>query len=717
MVAGSILVLLVSGTTIVLKNQSVLEDYFSNPERTLTVHSLLLTVGGSLIGATLIAFSLIMFAMQVNVERMPYGLFKKFSSDSRLLGAFVVALSLAMMVASLSLALEPGFRTLAMLLAVWGIVLTTFLLLLAYGRALSLISPTWQLEFVVAEAKRDLGGWLGRCRFAVRPLAKQFPEQTHSTPADESAHDLPRVAFFQAFPQWTALTQQAILYCTALARGYAEQGDYEISQTALNALCEINAAYVQAKGRTFFTASPFFENPLARDEIVLETLEHLRQFVKAGCSHGDERRITQAFGAMGALCALYSRIDYSSNRASKLHAFLSAGYLSQSVQSIIPLKMPDVLMDGVRRMGAAARLLQFEGDPNEVSTIVNDIAFISIAAIQKEDHRPVVLICMEQLTELTFDLIRSRWEDVQVPTGLIRDHVVQITIQLLGVPTSTFADIHSRYVGPYYSATDSRSLVGLLFGLVNELIKLEANDERAKLLIGHIQQWAHNLFQSEKEVLLAAVQKRSLLTIHIVHFIANVTKLLIVVSNAPSCSSSARRELRRSADWLMSVISWIPDDRETVAFVETAGITETLFEVALEAKSRDCNDIAARVSELLLSWTFKSGRHEIGLAILERGCYAVATLELLEKGKDSSLLSSISARLTNENAPNQEIRDHAARKIRKSAKWPQLHRHAISRIEHEMSQVEQERLCPLLMGIADLLSPGTADEPIDPANF
>jgi hypothetical protein len=87
--------------------QCYLEPYFSEPSRLESIKSLFLTLGSALMGAAAIAFSLIMFAMQVNVERMPHGLFRKFSSDGKLLGAFAATFSLAAFITVLSLIVAP----------------------------------------------------------------------------------------------------------------------------------------------------------------------------------------------------------------------------------------------------------------------------------------------------------------------------------------------------------------------------------------------------------------------------------------------------------------------------------------------------------------------------------------------------------------------------------------------------------------------------------
>ena len=87
----------------------------------------------------------------------------------------------------------------------------------------------------------------------------------------------------------------------SFARRYAEQGDYEVSGAALNAVIGINAAYVKSKGKTFYANNPFFDNPLSSDSVVNDTLEHLRQNVQSGLARQDEQQIEQTLQTIAAL--------------------------------------------------------------------------------------------------------------------------------------------------------------------------------------------------------------------------------------------------------------------------------------------------------------------------------------------------------------------------------------------------------------------------------
>ena len=171
------------------------------------VAALLLQVGAAFVGATTIAFTLVMFAMQVNVERMPYGLFRRFSGDLPLMGAFGLTFVLSMGVAALSLVGDPSATPWLLFGLFWTTVSILGLFLFAYRRALRLISPAEQLQFVVRAAQRDLQKW-------DRRAARITRRQAESVDGNGGA-DLDRVAFFLANRHWTDVPRKAVEHAIA----------------------------------------------------------------------------------------------------------------------------------------------------------------------------------------------------------------------------------------------------------------------------------------------------------------------------------------------------------------------------------------------------------------------------------------------------------------------------------------------------------------------
>ena len=329
-----LLVLFVTSLSFALKFHSVFESYFFLQERFKGFQTLLVALGGALIGATAIAFSLIMFAMQVNVERMPYGLFRKFSSDPKLLSSFVAAFILAITIIFLSLIPDTSWSTLAALGALWCPGLILILLLTAYRRALNLISPTKQLSILVTDTKKYLAIWEKAAKRAA-PLLKNQKEKKGEDQKQQVEHDMERVAYYQINPGWTAAALRGVAHCVSFSRRYAEQGDYEVSGFALNAILAINSSYIKAKGKTFFSQNYLIDNPFSSDGFINDTLEHLRQNVRIAVLRGDEQQIEQTFQAMEKLCRIYLDIDYASEHASKTHAHLAAAYLADAVETVV----------------------------------------------------------------------------------------------------------------------------------------------------------------------------------------------------------------------------------------------------------------------------------------------------------------------------------------------------------------------------------------------
>ncbi|MCB2184386.1 MAG: DUF2254 domain-containing protein [Desulfobulbaceae bacterium] len=696
-------VLIVISAVFIPALQSYFEPYFSEPGRLDSIRALFLTLGGALIGATAIAFSLIMFAMQVNVERMPHGLFRKFSSDVKLLGAFAATFSLAMIITGLSLIPDKSWVAGSTVTTVWCSMLIVLLFVLAYRRALSLISPTMQLGLVVADTKKNFKIW----DKAVKRTTPIFRENAKTEQDDEeirSKYDMDRITYFQLHPNWTAPAEQAISYCITFSRRYAEQGDHEVSRVALNGIVAINALYIKTKGKTFFSNNYLIDNPLASDSFLMNTLEHLRQNVQVGISRQDEQFIEQNLKSLLQLTQLYLSIEYGDEHAIRSHAHLVSGYLTSAVESIIPHDMADVLIEGVTLLGNAARLIVLHDKPEYIATISEKIALIACTGTVNKNYRPVTQVAVKQLASLTFELLRSKSWEVRYAIKDVRDDVKLIAEMYLKIPDSPLTSIHSTSLAPYYSGTSNDTLMSWLTELANALSNAESNDEAAQRVIGHIVEWADGLYRTEKEILLLAIDKRSQLTFDLVHWIVHITKLLLAVSCADVCDDHHRDKLRRSAHWLIYVLSWIPDNEETIKYIETYRIADNIFESAIDAHKRGCDTEALVIRDLLLSWTCKVGKYQTGWASLEKACCGLACLNLILELPDAKLFTDIDTYLSKKDAPNFDIRSRTASDLHEEAdKYRSGYGHGD--IDMAMAHVDQSSLRVLLHGVADHLCP------------
>lgn len=678
--------------------------FFNDKTQVENLQTVFLSIGGALLGATAIAFSLIMFAMQVNVERMPFGLFKSFSSDFSLLSFFGITFILAISVTLLSFVPDKSWATVTILLASSFVILILALLLKAYKRALNLISPIQQLRFISQDAERNLNLWL-RMSVRARPIIVRNAEAEESK-ASFSSHDIPRFTYFKLNAGWDQNTRNNISHCISYTKRFAEVGDHEVSRVALEALVKINAKYIQIKGKTFFNNNPLLENPYSSDGVFNFTLENLRQCLQIAVSREDEQHIEQLLYTFKHLCELYSLIDYSNpNDSSKSHANLAASYLISGVEDVVPKAMTDVLMEGVRLIGEAANIIAVRGDVNDTSILVEKLTLISSIGALEKKHSPLLAVGIRQISSLTFNLLCSEEYDIKFAVEKIRTNLKAVaTLLLHQKETSTLSTEHKHGLSPYYSSTTTDSLTAALTNLTNNVCNASESDEQAKNIIQHIEQWSGGLYDTDKEILLLAVEKKSSLTFDIVHWITHITKLLLVLSNARVCEIHDRDGLRHNAIFLISVFSFLPDSEENAKYLEHYQLSEYLFEVAVTAHKNECIDIAIKIRNLLLDWTFKAGKYETGWGTLEHCCYGLACLNIILQVDNDILYSLISREVSKEEAPSPAIRARAASKIREKIEGYRRGSN-LRQIDAAMASLDQERLRTILLGVADRLSP------------
>jgi hypothetical protein len=285
----------------------------------------------------------------------------------------------------------------------------------------------------------------------------------------------------------------------------------------------------------------------------------------------------------------------------------------------------------------------------------------------------------------------------------------------LNVPDTPLSNAHSSYLAPFFSVTSVTGLLSSLTALANDVTAAEPDDKTAQQIARNFDEWGDGLYQTAKELLLIALEKKSRFVFDITHWIAHVTKLLALVASAPACSRHSGDELRRHADWLISTLSFVPDDEESISFAENYGMTETLFDVAWDAHHYGWEDLSRDIRDLIFSWAFNAAKHQTGWRILERAIYALATLVVATGHAQlrAPLVRKIAARLEKDGAASQDVRDDTARAIRENVAARTERPLALSRIDHAMTNVDREALETLLVEIANVLSPATAEEPVD----
>ncbi len=690
--------------------QRVAGSYFSDNESLAALRSLLGGTGAALIGAAAIAFSLVVFAMQINVERMPHGLFRQLSADRRLLSSFFGSFLTAIVVAGTSLIPDGSWGIPAIVTAIWGIVVIVLLFSYAYRRALQLINPIEQLAIMFKVVRRDLQRW-GQLADKAAILLMEVP--LPSTVDDDTEHNFnaPKAQFYQVNAHWSTSAGQAIHYAIYYAKRFAEQGDYEVTDSAFKHMMLLNAAYCEAKHGTFVGSNPFLEIPGTTDGFINTSLEQLRQTMQAALAKGDERLAASTLRAIGGLYGVYLLIEYPGRDRSKHHALLASRYLGSAVESAISHDMPDLMMEGIRLMGRASRLALDHTNPVEIVSVAQKIATLSCVGVLRPSHQPVTLTAFEQLADVTYDLLIKGKHDIDFPVRQLRLAVTEAAKRFLETPNTSLGSIHSNTLGPYFSSTSYSSLRGRLTSLVNQLLEAPEDNAHASEIIDNIETWANQLYVQQKELFLFAVEKQSSFTFDAINWVVGISELLNGLSNASACPEHLREKLRAHAVWLVSTLSWIPDDRDSVTFVENYSLTENLFEAALGGYQRGCLEFYENCKKLLIAWAKKGGRHEIGWEILYASVKGLVALAIGEGTPEAAttLKTQFREMLVSEGAPSAEVRVRTAANLARSA-TELRHRGTAHIINRTLTQQNPSTVRALLLEMAGIL----AVEPLTP---
>ncbi|MBV7555585.1 hypothetical protein KW841_24865 [Pseudomonas sp. PDM28] len=684
--------------------QHVAGDYFSRQESLAALRALLGGTGAALIGAAAIAFSLVVFAMQINVERMPHGLFRQLSSDKRLLSSFLGSLLTAIVVAGTSLIPDGSWGIPAIVTAIWGIATIMLLFLYAYRRALQLINPIEQLAILSKVVRRDLQRW-NRLADKAAILLREAPQPGTVDDDTELHFNAPKNKFYQVNAHWSTSAGQAIHYAISYAKRFAEQGDYEVTDYAFMRITLINAAYCEAKRGTFVGTNPFFDMPGTTDGLINTSLEQLRQTMQAALAKGDERLAASTLRAIGGLYGVYLEIEYPGRDRNKHHALLASGYMGSAVESVISHNMPDLMMEGIRLMGHASRVALDHTSPTEIVSVVQKIATLSYVGVLKTSHQPVTLTAFEQLADVTYDLLVKGKHDLGFVVQQLRSAVTDAAKGFLETHDTPLGSIHRTTLGPYFSSTSVSSLKGRLTSLVNQLLEASADNPRASAIIENIETWADQLYISGKELLLLAVQKRSSFTFDAISWVVGISELLNALSNAPACTEHLRDDLRRHAVWLVSTLSWLPDDRESVTFAENYSLTESIFAAASDGYRRDCLEFYESCKGLLIAWAKKGGRNETGWGILDTSVKSLVALAIDEGTQEAvaALKTQLREMLASEGAPSAEVRARAAANLARSANELR-HIDAFDSVDRTLAQQDHFTVRALLLEVAGILA-------------
>lgn len=665
--------------------ESVFKSFFFQREVFIQFKSILLGIGSSLIGAASIAFTFLIFSLQNNLDKLPYGLLRKSGVDTKLIIYYLTTLLLAISICLLSL--YPDYRSIMTMLSLSFISITSILIMfiLAYKRTLLIVNPAFHIDSIILRVSKNNKMW-GKAFERSKALIEDTEENIE--------FDNKKLTYLALFPNWSKPTLDAIKHCILLAKTYRTKGDVEVSQRALSSIVHINIDYIKMKGKTFFTLEPFIDNPLSSDPIISYTLEEIRQNINVGITENDEQFVIQNVRLLHDLARVYYKIDYSSERATKWHAHLTTGYLTSAIEEqCIPNNLVEVTLESIRLLGNLAQIELSSGDLDSINTLSKKISlYASIGAVNNK-YQCVSQVGIEQLSKLMFQVIISKNQNIQLVSQELSRNITQVAKLYIQLPEIQFSNFKSQCLGEYFSATSQTSFLQSLTRLVNHICSQddEPNQEITDLIF-NVTLWASESYSDMKDIFIESVKNKSSVSCDVINWLEYVIKYLLAISQSPHARDYDKDELLKLANWYTQIFSWIPNENEPVQSAESYGLTDSVFSVVQEAYNHGLWELVFELKPLLLSWGKKACAKGRGWRTLEQTVVGYIIIDMLQEIKPEITATSILKLFNGVDALDDVKKESLNKYLKEKLEDHHGRNHPRSRIEYSMSKVDQTNI-------------------------
>lgn len=472
---------------------SVANSYQFNPLiDTEQVSSLLLTIGGALIGFTAIVFSLLLFSLQTNIQRLRYLDFHKFSTDKKIFTQLLSCFLIAIAIAGSSLVKNQNISGQTLVIVVWLILLFIVLLYQSYKRALILVNPIEQINLILRYSSKQHNKWdkaIQRALVVNNRLSKSAPLQ------EQSDFDGLRYAHVSAYPEQKQIPINAVDSLCVMAKNYANLNDINITKTSLNSIIQITRQYIEFRKNTFIDTGPFVATDMSSELVFNNTFEQLRQLSAIAIASKNEQLIGFITETFAGLATLFAQFNHIRNFQLQHQTSLAIQYLKSHIELSMQLNNTDLMFNDAKVIGELG--LNLIKSKSTVNLEIVDTLLFNYGQHSLVKQDPAVIgAVMDQYSRLTLFLLFSESD-----TKMICERITN-NIKELGKLNSVikkFQWLDQGFLSGYYGCNPT-SLMGLLFEQVNGLDISNAEHQKIKLrLTSNILDWLDTSYRNRLE--------------------------------------------------------------------------------------------------------------------------------------------------------------------------------------------------------------------------
>lgn len=241
---------------------------------------------------------------------------------------------------------------------------------------------------------------------------------------------------------------------------------------------------------------------------------------------------------------------------------------------------------------------------------------------------------------------------------------------------------------------------------MNYLVDNKIEAKSSRVIIKNVEKWAEKLYQSQKEVLLVAANKRSSFIYDLIPWNVMVCEVLLAISESQLCDEYHSEKLKRHSVWLIATFSWLPDEQEVVTFVNNGSFVDSIFEAAMMGLTRNSPDFYDMCKKILEGWVKKTAEHVSTRSGFEEAIKSLVALTVKEGTVDArnKLLEKIKDIISQIKSPSKELRELTARHLLSNAKDYRYRAGFYSSVDIFLSQCDTDSMVALFTKIAEILN-------------
>jgi hypothetical protein len=590
---------------------------------------LVLNIGTAFIGSSVIAMSFIVFAMQINIERLPYKLFCHFSKDKKFFRTFIALLYATIFLSVLSIFLDHAskiFIIIFLVVIVICIICIPFFFWHLYLRSLDLINPIKQLNILESAQDAKIQEWAN----CISQKMDLFNKSTEISSKDYM------ISVMGEYVDFISSIVQMVEGLIALAKHNARHGDYDLVSKALAVIVKINSSYLQIKNNLCHKYHCSDLMQMEGKGIFFYIRNAIDQYTEeAIADNSSKAEIVPLLSSLAELmkaCSIIEPFKYRRN-----YIFLLYGDFDRAVKALENKGRWDLVGESQNFLGEAVKI--FTQMECFFQTLIACQSMVSVAERARKNQRPIVVwYVLVELSSIMTVLLKYQgqidendhdkaYSVVIIDTGMLIDKLATLLLDeessLLFFPLTSDSTLKPLYY--CIDSTNPNCFIGTLHNIAKMFCASE-NQKQSSLFERNITLFAHSLTQSNA-FLKKAIQypRHVLLKTYLAHEIIQwILTVVTILFNVYQKSTYQPRidVLKKASMLLLSLLEALPDNEDTNTNCFNETLSGLLFNLIHQAKQYQDQNILRILEKIFLDWTFRDKGFEenkkwlIGLAAI-----------------------------------------------------------------------------------------------------